>query len=81
MEHSTMGTVSHMVTRRTIEEVTAAGKAEGANDPPLSQEAADRVAAILLASGHWSPAAPDRTERRRRELVTRLGPSGRRAPA
>jgi hypothetical protein len=42
-----------MVTCRTIEEVIAAADADSEGEPPLSQAAADQVAAILLASGRW----------------------------
>ncbi len=35
---------------RTIADVEAAADADSAADEPLSQEAADRIAAILLAS-------------------------------
>ena len=34
---------------RTIAEVEAAADTDSAGDPPLTQETADRVAAILLA--------------------------------
>lgn len=34
---------------RTLDEVIAAGREQGASDGPLSQAAADRVAAILQA--------------------------------
>lgn len=36
-----------MVTCRTIDEVIAAADAASEGEPPLSQEAADKVAAIL----------------------------------
>jgi hypothetical protein len=39
-----------MTTCRTIAEVEAAADADSVGDPPLSQAAADRVAAILLAA-------------------------------
>jgi hypothetical protein len=37
---------------RKIEEVIAVAEADAANDPPLSQETADKVAAILAAAGY-----------------------------
>ena len=39
-----------MTVCRTAEEAYKAGCADGLNDPPLSQETADRVAAILAAA-------------------------------
>jgi len=36
---------------RTLSEVRAAALAEAASDPPLTQQQADLVAAILLAAG------------------------------
>ena len=39
-----------MAVCRTIADVEAAADADSASDEPLSQEAADRVAALLLAA-------------------------------
>ena len=39
-----------MTVCRTVEEAFEAGCADGLNDPPLSQETADKVAAILAAA-------------------------------
>lgn len=36
-----------MTVCRTLDEVKAAGRADGAADPPLSQDTADLVAALL----------------------------------
>jgi hypothetical protein len=36
-----------MTTCRTLDEVYAAARANAANDPPLSQDTADLIAAIL----------------------------------
>ena len=41
-------------TPATVQEALAAGCADGKNDPPLSQEQADWVAAILWACGYLS---------------------------
>lgn len=46
-----------MTTCRTVEEARAAGRADGANDPPLSQELADYVAAVLAAHKPAQPQA------------------------
>lgn len=46
-----------MTVCRTAGEAFEAGRADGLNDPPLSQETADRVAAILLAAPRTEQAA------------------------
>lgn len=49
---------------RTLDEIYAAADAESVNYPPLTQEQADRIAAILaphldILRGGTAPAAPD----------------------
>lgn len=46
-----------MTTCRTIAEVIAAGLADGANDPPLTQDQADLIAVILAGTGRPDPVA------------------------
>jgi hypothetical protein len=52
MVRSIVGTSSHMVTCRTMEEVLAAADADSEDEPPMSRETADRVAAIFWAAGY-----------------------------
>lgn len=58
-----------MRTLRTVDEAWAAGTADGAGMPPLSQEAADRVAAILASvpPPHVRAYADELLGRRRRK--------------
>jgi hypothetical protein len=42
-----MAPLGSMTTCRTIAEIYAAAEADSANDPPLTREQADRIAAIL----------------------------------
>jgi hypothetical protein len=58
VDRGIMGTSSHVVTCRTIEEVIAAADADRRRIA-MSQQAADRVTAILAAAGYawaWQPA-------------------------
>lgn len=46
-----------MTACRSIADVEAAADADSAGDPPLSQETADRIAAILLTASPRTQAA------------------------
>lgn len=47
----------YMSALRTLEQVRAAGRADGAADPPLTQDQADLVACILAPHQKQKPAS------------------------